>query len=117
MRLLALLAATPPPPQSSQPYTVDRALADLDGASWSLVLEDGAGVRVWRDAASTSGAVVLKAEVECPVPPAVLVDILLTRDYEVYDAERKRLLSRARVAGLLWAGTEFGGGGGGFLVR
>ena len=83
MRLLALLAATPPPPQSSQPYTVARALADLDGASWSLVLEDGAGVRVWRDAASTSGAVVLKAEVECPVPPAVLVDILLTRDYEL----------------------------------
>ena len=62
MRLLALLAATPPPPQSSQPYTVARALADLDGASWSLVLEDSAGVRVWRDAASTSGAVVLKAE-------------------------------------------------------
>ena len=83
MRLLALLAAAPPPPQSSQPYTVARALADLDGASWSLVLEDGAGVRVWRDAASTSGAVVLKAEVECPVPPAVLVDILLTRDYEL----------------------------------
>ena len=39
---------------------------------------------------------VLKAEVECPVPPAVLVDILLTRDYELIRRYNSGLRRRPR---------------------
>ena len=74
-------------------------------------------------AASTSGAVVLKAEVECPVPAAVLADILLTRDYELirrynsgYDGGRdiewrdgncERILVRAHEADLPLRARDF----------